>query len=174
MGAFWLRPAIQYVKNHLDGPLIGAEVGVYEGDNAYDILKNIPRVAHLYLVDPYTGDYWLFKPAYAMTVPPAKQKAMDILKPYENRVTWIYERFKADLIPEKLDFVYIDACHHHDCVSHDIIEAEKIIKPGGVIGGHDYYPKGIKENRFGVGRAVRERYGDRLRHRQTDWWIIYE
>ena len=167
-----MRPAIQYVKRNLDGPLIGAEIGVYEGDNAHDILKNIPRVKHLYLVDPYTGDYWLFKPAYAKTIPPAKQKAYNKIKGYTDKTTWIYECFEASLIPEKLDFIYIDACHHYDCVSHDIREAEKIIKVGSVIGGHDYYPEGVNEHRFGVGRAVRERYGDSLHHKGTDWWVV--
>jgi len=169
-----LRPAIQFVKKRLEGPLVGAEVGVYEGENAADILQNIPRVKKLYLFDPYTGDYWLFNPNYAATVPPAKEKAVRLLRPFEKRIKWIFENFKAALVPEKLDFVYIDGCHHYDCVTYDITEAEKVTRPDGVIGGHDYYPRGIYETRFGVGRAVRERYGDRLRHRETDWWIIHE
>ena len=169
-----MRPAIQYMKTHLTGSLIGAEIGVYEGDNAYDILKNIPRVKHLYLVDPYTGDYWLYKPQYGKTVPPAKDKATRKLAPYNDKTSWIFECFEAHQIKEPLDFIYIDACHSYECVRHDIIEAEKIVKPGGIICGHDYYPAGVKENRFGVGHAVRERYGDKLQHRQTDWWIRYE
>lgn len=169
-----MRPAIQYIQRNLEGTLIGAEIGVYEGDNAHDILTHLPQVKHLYLVDPYTGDYWLYNPQYGKTVPPAKRKAFNLLKPYEGRITWIYKCFEAELIPEKLDFIYIDACHHYDCISHDIVESEKIIKPGGVIGGHDYYPDGVKENRFGVGQAVRERYGDKFRHRETDWWVVIE
>jgi len=163
-----------FVGRRLKGALVGAEVGVYEGDNAVDILRNIPRVKTLYLLDPYTGDYWLYNPNYAASVPPAKTKALKKLAPFKSRVKWIFECFEATLIPEKLDFVYIDACHHYDCVAHDIVEAEKATRLGGVIGGHDYYPRGVNETRFGVGRAVRERYGDRLRHRETDWWVIHE
>lgn len=165
---------IRFISRRLSDPLVGAEVGVYEGDNAVDILQVLPSLKKLYLIDPYTGDYWLYNPNYGKTIPPAKEKALKKLAIFENRIEWIFECFEAYLIPEKLDFVYIDTCHHYDCIKHDIIEAEKITKKGGIIGGHDYYPTGIYETRFGVGRAVRERYGKKLRHRETDWWITYE
>ena len=36
-----MRPAIQFIKNNLKGPLIGAEVGVAEGKHAKEILESL-------------------------------------------------------------------------------------------------------------------------------------
>ena len=165
---------IQFVKKQLKGSLVGAEAGVYAGDNAVNILSSIPNVKRLYLIDPYKTDYWVWKTSFLKTLPKAKQTAFRQLTRFKERVIWIYEEFEASLIPEPLDFIYIDGCHSYESVKHDIREAEEIVKHGGVIGGHDYYPNGVNEHRFGVGCAVREHYGHRLRHRETDWWVVYE
>jgi len=52
-----------------------------------------------------------------------------------------------------LDFVFIDADHSYEAVMDDLRSWLPKIKPGGVIAGHDYYWDG-------VGRAVREVFGD--------------
>lgn len=166
-----MRPTISYVSTHLEGDLVGAEVGVFRGENAYDILSNLPQVKKLYLVDPYTP-FWVYTKSWLNYLPGAKELAIQKLEPIDpERYTWIYEPFEAELIPEPLDFIYIDGCHSYEAVKHDILEAEKIVKIGGVIGGHDYYLKGVYDERFGVGRAVREHY-ETLQHSGTDWWAI--
>lgn len=38
----------------------------------------------------------------------------------------------------KFDFVYIDGCHDFDSVMTDIENALTVLKPGGLIGGHDF------------------------------------
>jgi hypothetical protein len=40
---------------------------------------------------------------------------------------------------ESLDFVYIDGNHTFRYVAEDIVEWEKIVRPGGAVAGHDYY-----------------------------------
>jgi predicted O-methyltransferase YrrM len=50
-----------------------------------------------------------------------------------------------------LDFVFIDASHDYDNVKADILAWRPKIKPGGIIGGHDYH--GLFP---GVIQAVRE------------------
>lgn len=44
----------------------------------------------------------------------------------------------SDFAANSLDFVYIDANHTFDYVMQDIIEWTKIVKPGGIVAGHDY------------------------------------
>ena len=37
-----------------------------------------------------------------------------------------------------MDFMFIDGSHYYDAVLHDCKEALRIVKPGGIIAGHDY------------------------------------
>ena len=166
-----MRPAIKYISENYKDPLIGAEVGVFRAQNALNILQNLPQVKKLYLIDPYTP-FWVYTKSWLNHLPAAKDTAIKNLDPINpDRYTWIYEPFKADLIPEPLDFIYIDGCHSYESVKHDINEAEKIVKIGGVISGHDYYPEGTHTERFGIGRAVREHYTS-FQNIETDWWVI--
>lgn len=45
----------------------------------------------------------------------------------------------ADFSPGALDFVYIDGCHEFPNVAQDIYEWNKIVRPGGIMSGHDYF-----------------------------------
>jgi len=162
---------MQFISDTYIGPLVGAEIGVFQAKNAVDILVNIPQVKHLYLVDPYKP-FWVYNKEWLNGLSTAKEIAVKNLeKIYPGRYTWIYESFEADIIPEPLDFIYIDGCHSYEAVKHDIIEAEKIVKHGGIIGGHDYYPPDVNTERFGIGRAVREHY-QKFENLETDWWTI--
>ena len=49
-----LKKSLYFVKQKFGNqPIIGAEVGVAEAQNALDILLAMPNVKLLYLVDPY-------------------------------------------------------------------------------------------------------------------------
>jgi hypothetical protein len=56
----------------------------------------------------------------------------------------------------ELDFVYLDAQHHHEAVKQDIALWMPKIKSGGLFAGHDYVEGDLKEGRFGVKSAVDE------------------
>jgi hypothetical protein len=53
-----------------------------------------------------------------------------------------------------LDFVYLDAQHHYGAVVEDISLWFPKVKPGGIIGGHDYLDGMIDNSEFGVKSAV--------------------
>ena len=40
---------------------------------------------------------------------------------------------------KRFDLIYIDGDHKYNSVKNDIISSLKIIKPGGILSGHDYY-----------------------------------
>ena len=72
-----------------------------------------------------------------------------------------------------IDFVYIDAGHTFADVKADIDAWLKIVKPGGILAGHDYTSKRYR----GVKKAVKLRFPeDEIRVTETDrpksWWII--
>lgn len=135
----------QYENN----PLIGAEIGVQDGESAANILYGL-NMKKLYLVDiwapyeekgevcDYSADYEKVKEMYK------NMGAVEI-----KRMTSV--EAAKEIEDESLDFVYIDACHAYESVKEDIEIWSKKVKKGGVICGDDYV-----EYWDGVQRAVKE------------------
>lgn len=129
-----------------------AEVGVYMGDYAEEILKS-STPSHLYLIDSWQGP--IFGPLksqveerFAKEIKDKKvtllqQDSLEALKSFDD---------------EFFDWIYLDSDHSY---KHTKLELElvcKKIKKGGLICGHDY-TKGVWEAwwfRFGVIEAVNE------------------
>ncbi len=68
------------------------------------------------------------------------------------------DSFKAMLEKEfkgKADLVFIDAAHDYQSVRSDILLARGLVKPSGIICGHDYHEKQYS----GLVQAVREMIG---------------
>jgi len=136
--------------------LVGAEIGVRQGQNALFLWDNLP-LKHLYLVDnwlEYTdgadGIYYqgaqdkiyenLLVVCWAMSQLKGYKEVFDILKMDSVKA--------AELIEDGLlDFVYIDAGHDYEHVKADLDAWGVKVKVGGIIGGHDYgYPQsGVKQ-----------------------------
>jgi hypothetical protein len=120
------------------GFTVGAEVGVFEGEHAEILCKNIPGL-ELYCVDswiPYRGmrDYhtYQFQPAF--------EKAQRVLTPYNCK---FIKKFSMDAVKDfedkSLDFVYIDANHGFRHVIDDVDSWLPKVKRGGIIFGHDFH-----------------------------------
>lgn len=141
-----MRPCMRFIKENLNGSLIGAMVGVYDGRYERHVLEKIPRISHLYLIDPYEiYDDW-DKPVFALSqqsqdsLDRVKNKARELLKPFNNRITWIYKKFENPRITlPNLDFVYIDGNHLYSYVKKDIEKALRYVRKRGVVGGHDFW-----------------------------------
>jgi len=161
-----MRPAIRFISTRK--PCIGVEVGVLNGDNATSILS-IGSLEKLYLIDPYEASPENYRDYTREQLIQARKEATQRLE--DSRVKWRYSTFKEEVVGEKVDFVYIDGDHSYESVKNDIRIAELITKPGGVIGGHDYY----EASNFGVKMAVDEFCVDKPRELHvegTDWWYI--
>ena len=130
--------------------LVGAEIGVFRGDNAADLLEL--DVKKLYLVDPYK-QYSKYEASAEIWegLEEAKKEAVEKLD--KKRVKWLFLRSVAAAKKVKdssLDFVYIDGNHAEEFVKQDIECWSKKVKRGGLVGGHDY------DERHGVIPAVTE------------------
>lgn len=153
------RPSIAYVAHKFkDMPprsLVGAEVGVYEGDHAAIILAALhPDV--LYLVDPWNA-YDVYG-QYGTWMRRARgQAAFDkwVGKDWEAVYAKVTERFRATQRrvkirrvhsneaksvtgPSTLHFAYIDGSHEHQQVMRDLDAWWTRVMSGGVLCGHDY------------------------------------
>ncbi len=168
---------MEFVKEKFQGePIIGAEIGVYSGGNALDILQSMPNIKLLYLIDPYEPyDEW--RDRWKPGILDAKKAAESKIEPFKDRIIWIYKKTEdCDILPHPLDFIYIDGNHAYEFVKKDIEFAMKVTRPGGVIGGHDY--------RRGAKRAVDEfininniiyniyLYTNTIPKVSSDWWFI--
>ena len=155
--------------------LIGAEVGVYEGKNAQNILNNTSTIT-LYLIDPYEEyeDYPDFKIWKRRPLIEAEAEAHQRLASYDKQVVWVRQKFGSLLnysFPP-LDFVYIDGNHKYEYVLEDIQLANQIVKVGGLIGGHNYFTTKLFG---GVKKAVDyfvKTNNIKLYTRNPDWWFL--
>lgn len=119
----------------------GAEIGVFQGANAKQILSTWP--GYLLLVDPWKAqeadvpkdclaDYD-FDSAFADT--------LEKLKDYRDRFEFM--RMTSDeaansVADGSLDFVYLDGKHYLPQIRRDIERWWLKVKPGGLFCGHDY------------------------------------
>ncbi len=163
-----MRTAIEFIKNKFSKELVGVEVGVKEGVNAEDILKNL-NMGKLYLVD-----IWGFFITEGVCIN-YENEYEKVLKKFENdKNVIIKKQTSLDAVKEfkdnSLDFVYIDACHQYLSVKADIKAWLPKIKKGGVLSGHDYE----KDVWHGTIKAVDEFIKEtnyKLNTKETDWWI---
>lgn len=163
------RPAIAYINEKFGQGLTGAEIGVYKGDNAEFILK-ILAPTMLYLVDPWNN--FFDEDSNEIIGEIQFIETQQRLKLYGNKriIKRTSEEARKLFKTEELDFVYIDADHHHDSVANDLKLWYPKVKKGGVFAGHDYH-----KSMMGVVSAVNEFLTDnklQLMYAETDWWTI--
>ena len=162
------RPSLQNLIGK--EKLIGAEIGVYKGHNAKDMLEKLD-IEKLYLIDVFNKKY-------------ASKKTVDKhLSEYSGKLIWLIGRSEIvanDIEDESLDFGYVDGGHKKPQVLKDLQAYYPKIKPGGLICGHDY-----QENiKLGVYAAVNEFFNDKKiffapcldsikseDRKHMDWWV---
>jgi len=136
------------------GLRVGAEVGVAFGGHAEAILDNT-SVARLVGIDPYQH-----QPNYDDMLNLPQEHFEHMFWYTIGRLSRFGERYVHVRSPSEeavrsidglADFVYIDANHSYDAVKRDLELWVPKIRPGGVIGGHDFSPEFP-----GVRQAVQE------------------
>jgi hypothetical protein len=171
------RPSILFIKNKEGGkPLIGAEIGIFEGDNAKSILRILP-IKKIYLIDPYEK-YEDYKGDMACNfLDSAEQKAKNKLVKHKEKIIWIKKRSVEALkeIPNDLDFVYIDGNHLYKFVKEDMDNYYKKLKVGGVLAGHDI-GNGVELNEGVILAFVEFVNKNHLKPYilYPDWWVVKE
>lgn len=165
-----IRPFQVFVSKHFSSgrDLIGVEIGVALGKNAFNLLNNLKNIKELYLVDPYSFyDGWHGegeRNAYEIA---AREK----VSCFDNAI--FVKKLSSDAvsdIPDELDFIYIDGNHDYEFVKKDIELYYPKVKVGGVMGGHDFCVE-----HPGVVRAVidfAEKHNLKLMGKEKDWWFI--
>jgi len=129
------RPMTLFLRENHPDPMIGVEVGVLEGAHAVSMLSLL-NISKFYLVDPYLpyGDLT------DLILEKARIKAIRYTREWDDIVEWVYHTSKdaANIVPNELDFVYIDGPHSYSNTYFDINAWYPKVKCGGYIGGHNY------------------------------------
>lgn len=145
--------------------LVGAEIGVFKGRNAKEILDNLD-IKKIYLIDNWSRKYG------------GRDRCANLLRVYSEKLIWLHGRSQdqAKYIKDgELDFVYVDGGHTKPQVAMDLKLYYPKVKKGGLICGHDYQggkPRGVNEavdEYFGKGFVYSGRCARSNRH--MDWWV---
>ena len=118
---------------------VGAEVGVERGVFSEMLCQRNPAL-HLYAIDAWTEYEDLPAGRWSQAKLDAYYAAARArLAAYDCDLVRKFSREAArDFEPESLDFVYIDANHEFRYVADDLCVWAKIVRPGGIVSGHDY------------------------------------
>ncbi len=120
-----------------------AELGVFEGNFAATVLKECPRVARYFMVDPWKHLEGWNKPANVNDL--EFERIFETAK--AKTESWASKRVilrgkTSDVIDEiaegQLDFAYIDGDHTLRGITIDLIRTYSKIRIGGFIGGDDF------------------------------------
>lgn len=159
------RPALIYrpgrhdsrnvVLKRLAKHTVGAEVGVWKGDFAAQMLR-IVRPQKLYLVDP-----WQFMPDHDHAHTRYGGSIAKSVKDMDEVHEYVQARFRKEIArsqvnicrgdlaalvrqtpPPVLDWVYIDGDHNYPSVAADLANAVRLVRSGGFILGDDYIDDG--------------------------------
>lgn len=145
------------------------EIGSFIGESTIIFARHFK---HVIAVDP-------FLPNYDPNDPTSNFNFDDVFNEFKNRIeekkdkVTIHRLMSNDAIKEldseTYDFIYIDGLHTYDGVKNDIINYLPLVKPGGVIGGHDYGTK--HPHLLGVTDAVNEMLGEPDKVFEDNSWI---
>ncbi len=141
----------------LPGKLVGLEVGSFAGESA-GLFWASGKFDWLHCVDPWPEDQERVHRA---------EERFDLLHGRNTRIV----KHKGTLIDcfrwlPDFDFIYIDADHNYVPVMRDIGQALLLLKPGGILAGHD-----CAEHCPGVVRAVKEYFGEVRVFKDSSWMV---
>jgi len=168
-----IRAILEVFNEHFGSqrPTIGAEVGVFKGNTSATLCKTFPGLKMIMV------DLWKEWPADSpygsehLDMGKLSQKEWDEIKAHAKKVMSGYSHViiekssvdaANDISDGLLDFAYLDANHLYRDVQSDIEAWLPKIKTGGLLCGHDYGGYSDRIGRWGVKRAVDQKFGSKV------------
>lgn len=176
------KALVKVLQEQLTDIQLGAEVGVWEGENSENLLRKFPQLV-LIMVDKYLALNETEKHHHRRMASFSQERFNQARELAINRTGFAADRrllhvatsgeASTKVVVESLDFVFIDGSHDYDSVKQDILLWNSKVRPGGIVAGHDYNGRGDASGRFGVKKAVDEFYGGQNVNQAGGlvWWI---
>lgn len=151
------------------------EVGSYQGRSTRALADHCAGV--VYAVDPWDGGYvnddgtqakWIDTQGAAARFRAnlADHLATGRVVAIPGTLEQAMSRLEALGVAGRADLVFIDADHRYEPVMADIVLADRLVRPGGIVAGHDFgHPTWP-----GVKRAVDECFGADVQLCRMIWW----
>lgn len=156
------------------GYKVGAEIGVYKGAFTRLFLQ---AGLKMFAIDPWMSFTGQGRSQHKQEVQDELYEvAKQNLKPYlDSGQCQIIRRTSMDATTKfrhgSLDFVYIDGNHEFPNVAQDIYEWNKIVRPGGIMSGHDYFNTPLHaSNVLCHAKAVVDAYTSL--YQIENWWLF--
>jgi len=124
------------------GVEVAVDVGVYKGKTTAVLCLAAQKVIS---VDDWLGEDEGSKPFYSDDVFQIFQDNMKNAGFHPEVMKMKSVEAAKLLAPESVDFVYIDADHSYSAVGADILAWLPKIRRGGIIGGHDWDLKSVRD-----------------------------
>lgn len=168
-----MRPAFFFIKRMLGENLVGAEIGVYLGETAEYVLRNM-KIKQYYMIDPYTpyGDMqrsqedWdqLYQKIRALF---SSRNNVDFIRAHSEEACKIFR-------DNHFDFIYIDGNHEYKYVEKDLNIWYNKVKDGGILCGHDYQLDDVRNavNDFATTNNITITTEEDWYTKVPDWWFI--
>ena len=142
-----LHPSRLSLIRSMEQGLVGAELGVAEGDFSKAILNEM-RPEKLYLVDQWASGRYGQAEFNLVSAEVGAESNVEVVR--EDSITALGQ-FPDDY----LDFVYIDTTHSYEQTIDELRRSKLKVKQGGKIMGHDYTTGNPRRGlTYGVVQAV--------------------
>ena len=117
---------------------VGAEIGVWAGGYSETLCKANPSMK-LFSIDPWRAYRGYREVTSQKRADKHYQEAVERLEPYNCVIMRDFSMNAVEAFDDnELDFVYIDGNHDFKNVAMDIVEWSKVVRPGGIVAGHDF------------------------------------
>jgi predicted O-methyltransferase YrrM len=144
------------------------EIGSFIGESTIIFAEHFKEVI---AIDPFLANYHAEDPTSKFNFDEVYDEYIRRTSPFPNIKTLRLTSDDAvkELNSDTYDFIYIDGIHSYEQVKIDIDNYLPLVKPSGVIGGHDYGPHWP-----GVNKAVDEKFGkpDKI-YKDTSWIKLF-
>jgi len=165
------RKSLQSLR--LKKNLVGVEIGVSAGDNAFDMLVKLD-IDTLYLVDPYVG----FQQWSQEKLDLHLEIAQGLLQNFSNKIIWLreYSNNAVEEIEDELDFVYVDGDHTKRGALEDLKAYWPKIKIGGLMCGDNLEVTAVRSaiTEFSKTREEHLYSAQNIDVNTIDWWFVKE
>lgn len=153
---------------------VGVEIGVYEGYNSIGVCR-FCKPKKLYLVDPYLkyeevieGGFDAYSQEdwnalYNRAVEKLKGLPVEFVRETSERA--------SVLLPDELDYAYLDGNHKIDNVVADMDFWYPKIRSCGMLGGHDILEPEVQQA-VSMWLHKHKEYNNQFFYKWNDWWLF--